>query len=483
VAICALLLATVSIIRTNPFGIGGIEEYQALPLASPVAVFSSSESHRQDSMMSFRPRVVFLDGAWNLTSTNDALVKRTIGDRLSKHARYGANYPLVVRPRTNSSAIEEVSLDQTRFYHVADSKDMPGMERRRWPKHDFDPSCVPMAQWQSSFYPVCNIVHAENDMRQSFIDDTFYLLSNKGYWRSAWKYAAGGESANTTNASSTFVWKTFKIFHNFEEKYYEDSRVDALAMERLTSSPYIVNLYASCGLTVVQEYCDKDLAQVVDGGRLNSKDKLIIARQIAKGVSDIHSIKGDAADNITRAMLVHNDINLANLMFTSDKRPVLNDFNIAVLLMKNNMTGETCPFYSNFPNPQWKAPEEQVLDGEARSHPPIVNEKIDVYAMGNIFYRIAVGAAVWKRPEAERLYADEKPVVARLKKYNGTLPSLPNIISFKARSDPALAALLQAMRLCYKFNPKLRPTATEVVQFLDEAIESIEKNGIVASLK
>lgn len=245
-------------------------------------------------------------------------------------------------------------------------------------------------------------------------------------------------------------------------------------MERLTASPYIISLYGFCGLTVVQEFGGKDLAQVLDGGRMNSKEKLKLAKQIAMGVAAIHSVKGDDENSDRRPTLVHNDINMANLMFTADNRPILNDFNIAILLMKNNETGETCPFYSQFPNPQWKAPEEQVIDRDEGSdsyHPPIVNEKIDIYALGNIFFRIAVGSAPWKRPEAERLYAEEKDAVARLKKHNGTLPTIPVAILGNAKVDPALAALLAAMRLCYRFNPAERPTAAEVVDYLDRAIK------------
>jgi serine/threonine protein kinase len=291
----------------------------------------------------------------------------------------------------------------------------------------------------------------------------------------------------TVYLTSFVVFSLFRprrIAHNFEEKYYEDNRVDAVAMERLTGSPYIIKMYGFCGLTVVQEFAGRELPQVVDAGRMNSTEKLKLAKQIAMGVAAIHSIKGDDNDydnSNGRPTLVHNDINPANLLFTSDNRPVLNDFNIAIMLMKHNVTGETCPFYSHFPNPQWKAPEEQVVedDEESNKHPPIVNEKIDIYALGNVFYRVAVGVAPWKRPEADKLYADDKAVVAQLKKYNGTFPSIPVEILRNATKlvDPALAALLDAMRLCYHFNPTDRPTAAELVTFLDRAIAKIAAKG------
>lgn len=263
-----------------------------------------------------------------------------------------------------------------------------------------------------------------------------------------------------------------RINHKFEEKYYEDNRVDAVSMERLTGSPYIINMYGFCGLTVVQEFAGRELAHVIDAEKLDSVQKLNLARQITQGVADIHSIQADDPSD-TQPTLVHNDINLANLMFTADNRPVLNDFNIAIMLMRAKDNGSMCPFYSHFPNPQWKAPEEQVeSDEESDKDPPIVDEKIDIYALGNVFYRMAAGQSPWKRPEAKKLYPDEKIVVAKLKKYNGTMPAIPEEILEKAREDidPALAAIVDVMRLCYRFDPKTRPSAKELVVLLDEAI-------------
>lgn len=272
-----------------------------------------------------------------------------------------------------------------------------------------------------------------------------------------------------------------RINHNFEEKYYEDSRVDAVAMERLTGSPYVINMYGFCGLTVVQEFAGRELAQVVDALKMNTTEKLKLARKITIGLQDIQYIPIDDNDDNgstrRRPTMVHNDLNLANLVFTQDDRPVWNDFNIAILLMKHNETGAQCPFYSHFPNPQWKSPEEQVDDDEeSNRNPPIVNEKIDIYALGNVFYRMVVGASPWKRPEAIKLYPEEKIIVAKLKRYNGTLPFVPLHIVRNAtmEQDPALFALYQAMQDCYSFQAEDRPTTAQLISFFDQAIAAVE---------
>lgn len=247
-----------------------------------------------------------------------------------------------------------------------------------------------------------------------------------------------------------------------EEAFFEFNRVDALAMERLTASPHVINLYGYCGLSVVTEFAGKSLDAVT--GKMSSTDRLRLASQVAQGLADIHSLD-------ERPSLVHNDINLANLVFTQDDRPVLNDFNVASLLMKHNETGETCPFVSRFPNAQWKSPEEQVLD--TKEERPVVTEKIDIYALGNIFYRLAVGLSPWKKAGSFRLTPEEKEDVARAKRFNGTLPDVPEAI--QNSSDPAVQALLEIMRYCYRFQPKQRPTAQEVVAFLKKALQQIEQ--------
>jgi serine/threonine protein kinase len=215
----------------------------------------------------------------------------------------------------------------------------------------------------------------------------------------------------------------------------------------------------------------------VDAPKVSYIEKLILAKQIAQGLADIHAIPGDDG-KIIRPTLVHNDINPANLLFTADGRPVLNDFNIAVLLMKHNETGETCRFYSRFPNPQWKAPEEQVNndDENTERNPPIVNEKIDIYALGNVFYRIVAGRSPWVRPNKMKFNRDDSGIISKSKRQSGLMPPLPDTIKQAVihTKNPALIALLDAMRRCYSFDPKDRPSAAEIVEFFDGVIQTMQ---------
>jgi serine/threonine protein kinase len=231
-------------------------------------------------------------------------------------------------------------------------------------------------------------------------------------------------------------------------------------MERLTASRNIIDIYAYCGTSVVTEFAGKELADNIN--RLNSMERLDMAIQVAQGVADVHGITPD------RPSLVHNDLNLANLVLTQDNRPVLNDFNIAILLMKHNETGETCPFLSHFPNPQWRAPEEQVFsEEESSNHPPLVTEKIDIYGLGNVFYRLAVGFSPWKKPNSKQIAPEQKDLIAKLKKTKGAVPLVPQCVT--EYDDPIVQVLLEAMRQAYRFDPKSRPSAAELVSFLKQS--------------
>ena len=358
--------------------------------------------------------------------------------------------------------------DVTQTYDYTDSSDHDGvMERRVFPLHEYDDQCRPMADWQSTFYPTCNEFHA-HDASDALVERDLWLLSKKGYWRYAWEMVEGrgtkwtDKSWNKYPHDSSIVLRTFKLEHDYEEGYFENNRVDAIAMERLTKSPYVINMYGFCGMSVVTEFAGQQISRVVD--KKKPLEKLELAKMIAQGVADVHGIDGD--DN--QVSLVHNDLNFANIVIGKNhSRPIINDFNVAVLMMKRNDTNRACPFTSHYPNPQWRAPEEQVDESGKTSK--LLTEKIDIYALGNVMYRFAVGASPWKKKDGRSLTPEEKLEIAQLKRVNGTLPYVPEEVRYSV--DPATKSLLKIMRECYRHQPKLRPTAREVVDMLDKAIE------------
>lgn len=98
--------------------------------------------------------------------------------------------------------------DFTRFYPQIDSADEDyHIERKQWPQHDFDPeNCRPMHKWQSTSFPVCNTIH-EKDILSSMVENSFQSITQKGFWRHAWRSMETGLVQGETYKT---VWKTLK---------------------------------------------------------------------------------------------------------------------------------------------------------------------------------------------------------------------------------------------------------------------------------
>jgi serine/threonine protein kinase len=145
-----------------------------------------------------------------------------------------------------------------------------------------------------------------------------------------------------------------------------------MAMERLTKSPFVIDIYSYCGQTAINEYATfgngmhqfrqftKELR--TKKGELVTKLKLEMAAMIAEAVQHVHEI-----DGIGNATVVHYDINPANVVVTRGCIPKLNDFNVAHLFYWDPSKNERCPFHGHLSTPWWRSPEEMdvgnIIDG------------------------------------------------------------------------------------------------------------------------
>ena len=169
------------------------------------------------------------------------------------------------------------------------------------------------------------------------IQENMDLFGINGFWRYAWKI----DYSCPEGCQESMIFKTLKFEHNFEAKNYEHDRIDALAMEHLTSSQHVINIFSHCGNSVVTEYADGDrVGTLADTKKKIPLARLKIARDIASGLADVHD-----------ANIVHLDVNLANIVSIGGKLK-LNDFNIGVMQKRNVTSGKTCEFTSSFSNPQ-----------------------------------------------------------------------------------------------------------------------------------
>jgi len=118
-------------------------------------------------------------------------------------------------------------------------------------------------------------------------------------------------------------------------------------MERLTSSPHVINVFGFCGHSVLTEYADGSrVGELADKSKKKPLARLKIARDIAHGLADVHGIDGDG-----NATFVHLDVNPANVVSIGGTLK-LNDFNIGIIRRWNTTSNTPCGFPAQYPNPQ-----------------------------------------------------------------------------------------------------------------------------------
>ena len=368
----------------------------------------------------------------------------------------------------DSNADNTVSQDDTRLLNS---------ETAVW---EPDQECVPMEEWQTTFKPTCNSLH-EMDMPFLLNKEAYSLVSNKGFWRNAWnvdmKIAENGMSP-----VSNIVIKSLKYYHEPNDETFELNRVDGVSMEQLTHSRYITDIYGYCGTTSLQEFAGAgNLAKFLP--KLKPVEKLGMAAWVSAGVADIHEVGKKISGNNAAGMnstitasLIHNDINMDNILLGNRdgiRVPLINDFNIAIFRKKDAQTGEPCKFRGRFNNPQWMAPEQMFTkDREDGLSIGLLNEKIDVYALGNILYKIAVGKSPWKYNfnKAKKILEEHKEKITRTK-LKGGKPKVPDEV--KNSKDPSIQAVLTAMDRCYRNDPDVRPSAREISDYLNKKFLTI----------
>lgn len=345
-----------------------------------------------------------------------------------------------------------------------------------------DDNCKAKHEWQLGAYPVCNTLHEhelshllrmftrtarrvvpKNEVSSRPLrkiegegEEIIRPLSN-GYWRDVWvlSKASGSFDTNppnneTSSSDETFseeltVLKTLRYEHEFNDRNYDRHRKDALASERLSKSPYVVDIYAYCANTAVFEYGkggdidgrlwdwddEEEKYRVVD---IPSIKMLDLAYQVARAIADMHDVEDDGF-----ASIAHTDITPAQFIFI-DGLWKLNDFNRCRFMRVKKVDDSPCGFYVGANPGKFRAPEEYEFKEES--------EMIDVYSMGVVFYSILTGNSPW---EGEKESKAQKKVIA------GKRPEIPDDIL--ESKDVAIQAILRATQRCWQQNPNDRPKA------------------------
>mmetsp|Transcript_8402 Transcript_8402/g.18172 ORF Transcript_8402/g.18172 Transcript_8402/m.18172 type:complete len:502 (-) Transcript_8402:108-1613(-) len=357
--------------------------------------------------------------------------------------------------------------------------------------------CKQSRAWHS-FNPLnCNNFH-ELDMgmnrKEEYTDRMYYLA--QGGRRDTW-------GLDLTVPDERAIIKTLRGDKPYSEEFFDNQRIDALALERLKDSPHIVDVYGFCGMATINEFAGNgNLYKYIvedsnNGGAksITSNDLLMYARNISIGLADIHEIDIDHPDAHaissmppTTPTLLHNDFRHHNMLMTDDYQVKVSDFNIAELLRWDADKNETCGYwwYTVCGRIIWgadRAPEECVDE-----HTIPLSDRTEVFHLGNVLNFILTKTkypfvAREDRPEFLLVNDDTRYDMAgaaeKVREYilRGDLPPLPSEVA--ESDDPAIKALIEARDEALTFDATKRPSARDIANILDKAVSKLP--GLVGS--
>lgn len=161
--------------------------------------------------------------------------------------------------------------------------------------------------------------------------------------------------ANLPNDPSV-VFKHFYWGNDYAYDDYEFMRMDAIVNEKVNGNPRIVESFGFCGLSFLGEaMVNGDLEKLaipsgqgrirrsledehhlVLGNNLTGTQKLELSLDMAEAVRVLHSFPG--------GVIVHDDIQLPQFLFSSNGELKLNDFNRAEIMLWNEKDQEYCGY-------------------------------------------------------------------------------------------------------------------------------------------
>ena len=276
----------------------------------------------------------------------------------------------------------------------------------------------------------------------------------------------------------------------FSDLEFESNRKDALAMERLSSSPYVIDIFGFCGQSAINELATGiDLeahSQKLRGKTSDDalRQKLTISIMLARGVAHIHGV--DGSDNATMA---HYDLKPENVLVFDGDTPKFSDFNFVEFLRWDRTKQERCGFESVDHMPWYRAPEELIMRRtsaekkgwalsslglvEKKEDQPLLNEKVDVWSLGHLIYEILTGNRATRRPE--NLAMRRIPLaraIARVREdvLQGKIPWDSGDLN---GTHLAAKAMGRAIKRCFTMDPHKRWSAHDIAEEMSVALERI----------
>ena len=208
--------------------------------------------------------------------------------------------------------------DKERQEALMDSKPYDQLDHNPLKPYENHKECVPMHDWQTQAFPTCNSVH-ETDLRNVFhkrnrkYHELVRILAH-GYFRDVYM-------TKDVDAVTNIALKTNRFERRFDQWTMDRHRMDALVMDRMTSSSNIMDIYGYCGVGSLVEYADGgDLMTLINEESSASADeksesiyfrRLQYALEVANALADLHTI--DSKDG-KYSSIVHGKNNISMLL-------------------------------------------------------------------------------------------------------------------------------------------------------------------------
>lgn len=316
--------------------------------------------------------------------------------------------------------------------------------------------CVPK-EWQKVFYPTCNSMH-EINLPLGFVSGNISHLGRGGA-RDVWiKYDNDFMNDNEID-NKKIILKTMRLSRTADAIKYSSQQIDAMAMERLTSSQYFLDIYSFCGLSTINELAtDGDLVKHMSSSKIVSpREKLKYAKDIAHAISDLQTL-----DDGKNATIVHRDLGPANVMLSDGIAKII-DFNAAFIIKEDQYTHSSCGFRQEICGADGRRADtrspEECLGSD-------LTEKIDTYGMGTLFFYLLTNTRVYHcDPNGKNNNNDWY----RSRLTSGIGPLLPKHI--EKHPSKAIQTIKKAMRYALTFDPEKRPSARMILNFLEGRVK------------
>ena len=305
--------------------------------------------------------------------------------------------------------------------------------------------------------PTCNSVHELLDMGGATFPEK--ILGTNGSWRLVLK------------ANELSILKLLHLNRDFDKDSFQRHEIDNIVMEKLTASPYIISSFGFCGQSVITQLAPTPANRVTKNPKLSKTLRLKLARDLARGLAELHSMKridfrNESYKHSSPPMLyfAHQDINIGNVVSVMKDSIVWNDFNLGILSRhyRHNQSA-MCRVPVNFEGNIWRSPEEiRTIPGTLAQVQPC-----DIYSFGNILFQILTKHEPWKHLEEPYRPNITEVTTSKLQ------GKLPNLRAKHKESLKHLAnqVLWNAIQACYRMDPLERPTALDLAEGFDIAYQ------------